>query len=233
MKVLIVDDSRLARVELKQQLESIDGIDEIQEASNIIEAKTRVEQYTPDLLLLDINMPGGDGFQLLDQLDHPPQVIFVTAYDDYALKSFDYDAKDYLLKPVTRERLITALDKLPAYSNKVCDVLTMDSQVFLKDGEHCFFVPLHKIIAFESIGNYSKVYLEAKTPCIYKNLTALESRLPQASFFRASRSWIFNTQYIEHIEASISNGFEVTLKNGLELEISRRQAVLFKQRWSL
>lgn len=234
MKVLIVDDSRLARLELRNQLQQCDGIDVVGEAANVTEALRLTLQLKPDLLLLDIDMPGGDGFSLLQQLDSQtvlPHVIFVTAFDQYALKSFDYHARDYLLKPVTLSRLQTALAKVPAVSQH--SSMTLQSQVFLKDNEQCFFVTLADIYAIEAMGNYSRVYLKDAKPLIYRTLTALEQKLPAAHFFRASRSWIINTGYISQLAPSVSAGFDVILSNGLTLEISRRQAAAFRQLWAL
>lgn len=234
MKVLIVDDSRLARLELKNQLRQCDAVQIVGEAENVQQAFDLVLKLQPDLLLLDIDMPGGDGFSLLQQLDEHsclPHVIFVTAFDQYALKSFDYQAKDYLLKPVTSERLQLALAKvpLPVSSTK----MTVQSQVFLKDGERCYFVTLADIFAFEALGNYTRVHLADGRPMIYRSLSALEQKLPADAFFRANRSWIINLHYIEYIEPAISGGFDVRLQADLQVEISRRQATEFKQLWSL
>lgn len=234
MKVLIVDDSRLARLELKNQLRQCDALQVVGEAENVKQAFDLVLKHQPDLLLLDIDMPGGDGFSLLQQLDEHsclPHVIFVTAFDQYALKSFDYQAKDYLLKPVTLERLQSALAKVPAPASAA--KMTIQSQVFLKDGGRCYFVTLADIFAFEALGNYTRVYLTDGKPMIYRSLLALEQKLPTEVFFRANRSWIINLQYIEHIEPAVSGGFDVRLHTDLLVEISRRQATEFRQLWSL
>ncbi|MEH8018458.1 LytTR family DNA-binding domain-containing protein [Rheinheimera muenzenbergensis] len=233
MKVVIVDDSRLARLELRNQLQHCPGIDSVAEAADINQALALIAGKTPDLLLLDIDMPGGDGFSLLEQLQVAgplPHVIFVTAYDQYALKSFDYHATDYLLKPVTLSRLQEALAKVPLADGR--SQMTLQSQVFLKDGERCYFVTLADIYAFEAQGNYTKVYFSGATPLIYRNLTSLEQKLPTEVFFRANRSWIINTKYIQHIAPAVSGGFDVRLSS-LNVEISRRQATAFKQGWGL
>jgi two-component system LytT family response regulator len=234
LKILIIDDSRLARLELREQLKHVKSAECVGEAANISQALELIERVKPDVILLDINMPGGNGFELLDQLTSIPHIIFVTAYEQYAVKSFEYQALDYLLKPVTQERLTKALDKVPSASYLDSEQeMQLDSQVFLKDGEDCFFVHLSQIYAFESIGNYTKVHLAQSQPCIYKNLAALESRLPKAFFFRANRGWIINTRYIDVIEPSISNGLSVILENSLAIEISRRQSASFRQKWAL
>ncbi|WNO61534.1 LytTR family DNA-binding domain-containing protein [Rheinheimera sp. MMS21-TC3] len=234
MKVVLIDDSRLARVELKNQLQLCEGINIVGEAENVKQAINVIVTSQPDLLLLDIDMPGGNGFSLLEQLDAVgklPHVIFVTAFDQYALKSFDYQPKDYLLKPVTLERLKLALAKVPDIGLQA--KMTLHSQVFLKDGERCYFVTLSDIFAFEAQGNYTKVHFKGGRPMIYRTLAGLEQKLPAEIFFRANRSWIINTQYISAIEPTISGGFEVNLQKDLQVEISRRQATEFKQLWSL
>lgn len=232
MKILIVEDSRLARSELKQLLSELSAEYQVTEAGNIIQATACMKQSEFDLLLLDIEMPGGTGFDLLDNTEQFPAVIFVTAYDQYALRSFDYGAVDYLLKPVSKERLASALNKLSPIDTNTRK-LSLDSQVFLKENDRCFFVRLKDIIAFESIGNYTRVHLQDNHPLIYKSLAALEEKLPDESFFRANRSWIFNTHYVTDIHPSVSNGLDVTMTNDLEIEISRRQTSKFKQFWSL
>lgn len=234
MKVLLVDDSRLARLELKNQLKHCPQIELVGEAANVGQALQQIADTSPDLLLLDIDMPGADGFQLLEQLaeqDMPPHVIFVTAFDQYALKSFDYHATDYMLKPVTLSRLQAALAKVPIHNPR--PQMTTQSQVFLKDGDRCYFVTLANIYAFEAQGNYTRVHFASGKPMIYRNLTALEQKLPAETFFRANRSWIINTQYIQQIESNIIGGFEVSLNAELKVDISRRQASAFKKGWSL
>lgn len=234
MKVVVIDDSRLARVELINQIKHCPPLQLVGEAADVEQALSVISQTQPDLLLLDIDMPGQDGFSLLQQLDgsaYMPHVIFVTAFDQYALKSFDYHARDYLLKPVTLARLQSAIAKVPTPSST--PELTLQSQVLLKDNERCYFVTLADIYAIEAIGNYCRVYLQDAKPMIYRSLSALEKKLPTAHFFRASRSWIINTCYIQQLSLSVSGGFDVQLKDDLAVEISRRQAVAFRQHWSL
>ena len=232
MKILIVEDSRLARTELVQQLRAIDSAYDIEQAANIQQAQKLIEAKEYDLFLLDIEMPGGNGFELLDKVENFPAVIFVTAYDQYAIQSFEYGAVDYLLKPVTETRLRQALERISPVGIQ-SQSLSMDSQVFLKHDERCLFVKLKDIFAFESIGNYTRVHLQHDKPMIYRSLSNLESRLPPSVFFRSSRSWIVNTQQIQSIEPSVSQGLDITLNNGLELDISRRQSSRFKKLWAL
>ncbi|MAD75849.1 MAG: DNA-binding response regulator [Rheinheimera sp.] len=232
MDVLVVDDSRLARLELVEQLNQISGTTLVGEAANISQAKQLVQSLKPDVMLLDINMPGGDGFKLLEQLDYLPQVIFVTAYDHYAIKSFEYNALDYLLKPVTLKRLQSAFDKLKPVSQNE-QKLALHQQIFIKDGDNCFFVTLADVICFEAMGNYTRVHLANAAPATYRSISAIAERLPAESFFRASRSWIINTHYIKEITPSVAGGFDVQLQHDKQVEISRRQASAFRQHWSL
>jgi len=230
MRVILVDDSRLARLELKEQLLAIGKIDVVAEAANIQEAEAAVIEHKPDLLLLDINMPGGDGFQLLEQLSVVPQVIFVTAYDEFALKSFEYNALDYLMKPVTLPRLQAALAKYKVPSE---NKMEKDSRFFIKDGKRCFFVIVKDVIAFEAMGNYSRVHLTDAIPSVYRSLSQLELRLPADVFFRAARGWIINVEHITEVQPDAGGGLVVTLTNKLQVEVSRRQASQFKQIWGL
>ena len=232
MKVVVVDDSRLARLELTEQLSHISGASLVAEAANISQAKQQIETLKPDVVLLDINMPGGDGFTLLEQLDYLPQVIFVTAYDHYAVKSFEFNALDYLLKPVTLPRLQAAFDKLQPVSQNE-QKLALHQQFFIKDGDHCFFVKLAEVICFEAMGNYTRVHLAQASPATYRSIGAIAQRLPADCFFRANRSWIINTHYINEIAPSVSGGFDVQLQHNKQVEISRRQASAFRQHWSL
>ncbi len=242
MRTLIVDDERLARQELKNLLSSMDDIEIIGEAANSDEAVEIIEDKRPDLVFLDIQMPGKNGFQLLEELTFVPRVVFVTAYDEYAIKAFDVNALDYLVKPVNPDRLNEALNKVR--ENIQLDLqkedflvqsssLSGEDQVFLKDGDKCWFVALKDIRMFESDGNYVKVYFHKFRPLIHKSLNSLEEKLDNREFFRASRKYIINLKWVEGIESWFNGGLMVSLKGGERLEISRRQAVKFKEMMSL
>ncbi|MDO3383666.1 LytR/AlgR family response regulator transcription factor [Gilvimarinus algae] len=231
MKVGIVDDSRLARLELREQLAQIDGADPAFEAASVAEALAALKAQCVDVLLLDIDLPDGNGFEVLERASNPPQVIFVTAFDDYAIKSFEVNALDYLLKPVRTERLKAALDKVRSESPP--QALAADKRIFIKDGERCFFVSLGEVCAFEAMGNYTRVHLADAAPSVYRPISAIAERLDPEQYFRASRSWIVNTAYIARIEPAVSGGLDVTLANGLEVPISKRQAAEFRRLWSL
>jgi two-component system LytT family response regulator len=238
MKALIVDDERLARKELMKLLEEHPSIEIVGEAMNADEAEKMMEELNPDLLFLDIQMPGRTGFQLLESLDSAPLVVFTTAYDEFALKAFEVNALDYLLKPIQPDRLAEAvhkiLDKERQREGRSRDAkLGLNDQVFVKDGERCWFVGLSQIRMFESDGNYIKVYFENNKPMIHKSLNALDEKLDERAFFRASRKHIVNLSWVESIEPWFNGGLMVKLKGGDKVEVSRRQAAKFKDMMSL
>jgi two-component system, LytTR family, response regulator len=240
MKALIVDDERLARNELKRLLEAFPKIQVVGEAVNAEEAMEKIEQLNPDLLFLDIQMPGKTGFDLLASIEgNVPDVIFTTAYDEYALKAFEFNALDYLLKPIDANRLSEAISKVEDYQKAEVErkenvkVLTENDQVFVKDGEKCWFVKLGRIRLFESMGNYVRLHFDDQKPLILKSLNALDERLDPHTFFRANRKHIINLNWIDKIEPWFSGGLQVTLRGGDKIEISRRQAIRFKELMSL
>jgi len=240
MKTLIIDDERLARKELINLLEEYSQIEIIGEAVNADEAYEMINRLKPDLIFLDIQMPGKSGFDLLEMLDSVPEVVFATAYDEYALKAFEVSALDYLLKPIQPERLSECISKLSKIevdkkeeSPDKDKGLQLKDRVFVKDGNKCWFVSLSNIRLFESDGNYIKVYFDNYRPMIHKSLNALDEKLDSRSFFRASRKHIINLSWLENIEPWFNGGLMVMLKGGEKVEVSRRQAAKFKERMSL
>ena len=238
MRALIVDDERLARKELMKLLEEHPSVEVVGEATNADEADKMIEELNPDLLFLDIQMPGRTGFQLLESLDAVPLVVFTTAYDEFALKAFEVNALDYLLKPITAERLSDAVHKIQEKErNKAGRArdkkLGLEDQVFVKDGDRCWFVGLANIRMFESDGNYIKVYFDTNRPMIHKSLNALDEKLDERAFFRASRKHVVNLSWVESIEPWFNGGLMVKLRGGDKVEVSRRQAAKFKDKMSL
>ncbi|MBD2715377.1 response regulator transcription factor [Microvirga sp. STR05] len=251
MNVLLVDDSRLARTELRHLLQAFPDVTVVGEARHAAEARTRLQDLRPDLLLLDIHMPGETGFELLASLEAAPHVIFTTAYDEYALRAFEVNALDYLLKPVQENRLAAALEKArakllaPAVVEAVAapaqsapdesapTLLTEHDQVFVKDGERCWFVRLSDIRLFEINGSYTQIYFEQHRPLIPRTLQHLEQRLDHKVFFRANRQQIINLKWIESIEPWFSNTLKIRLRGGPEVEVSRQQSVRFRELMSL
>jgi two-component system, LytTR family, response regulator len=219
MKAILIDDERLARVELRRLLSAHPEVDIVGEAQNATEALARIAEVSPDLLFLDVQMPGGSGFDLLDQMDDVPQVIFTTAFDEYAIKAFEVNALDYLLKPIAPERLAAALQRaIPRYAPKRL------SQVFVRDGERCWIVRITDIFLLESEGNYTRVHFSKERPLIRRSLNTLEEQLDPSLFFRTSRQQIINLTWIEKIDLNVQGGFTVTLRGSQTVEVSRRQA---------
>lgn len=239
MKALVIDDERLARVELKRLLAPFKEIDVVGEAVNADDAIKKIDELKPELIFLDIQMPGKNGFELLEELDSVPVVVFTTAYDEYALKAFEYNAMDYLLKPIEPKRLEDTIKKVIERNRKESvtmfdkPILTEDDQVFVKDGERCWFVKLVTVRLLESEGNYVRLYFEDHKPLILRTLNYLDERLDGKTFFRANRKHIINLKWIENIEPWLNGGLLVKLKGGNKIEVSRRQAIKFKEMLSL
>lgn len=236
MKVIVIDDSRLARNELKRLLKEFDIITVEGEAANAIEAKERIEELKPDLIFLDIQMPGKDGFELLQELEYLPEIVFTTAYDQYALRAFEFNALDYLQKPIEKDRLAASISRVAEKREKAeiaGDFLKPTDQVFVKDGDRCWFIQLKDVELFEVDGNYTKIYFEGFKPMIPRTLNYLESRLDPKSFFRANRQQIINLRWIERIEPWFSGSIKIYLKGGQEVDVSRRQTQRFKELMSI
>ena len=249
MNVLLVDDSRLARTELRHLLKAFADVAVVGEARHADEARAQIAALRPDLLLLDVQMPGQTGFELLASLEAAPRVIFTTAYDEYALQAFAVNALDYLLKPVQEARLAAALAKArtqlrvaeagaPPAANEPGAAasqapLTAQDQVFVKDGERCWFVKLADIKLFEINGSYTRIHFEGHRPLIPRTLQQLEARLDPKVFFRVNRQQIINLKWIASIEPWFSNTLRLTLRDGPEVEVSRQQSVRFRELLSL
>jgi len=239
MNAIIIDDERLARTELNKLLKKINEIQVVGEAANAEEGIEQITKLKPDLIFLDIQMPGKNGFEMLEQLNKAPYVIFTTAYDKYALKAFEVNALDYLQKPIDPKRLEEAVQKLIKKSvitetkNSDDSQLQDNDRVFIKDGDKCWFINIGTIRLFESVGNYAKVYFENNRPLILKPLNFLEKRLDNKVFFRANRKHLLNLKMIEKIEPYFNGGLLVELKGGEKVEVSRRQTAKFKEMMSL
>lgn len=234
MKALLIDDERLARAELRRLLEAHPQIEIAGEAASAGEAETLIESLQPDLLFLDVQMPGRDGFQLLESLDHAPRVIFVTAYDEHALRAFEVSAVDYLVKPVAPARLAAALARVQeAPAAAPAAALPAARQVFVRDGGRCWFVKLADVALFESEGNYTRLYFGAHRPLAPRSLAYLEQRLDPALFFRVSRKHIVNLEKIAEIHTAVDGGYDLRLVSGQEVPMSRRRAQAFRERMSL
>lgn len=235
MKALIIDDSQLARQELKHLLKSFDQVQVLGEAENAEQALQLIEEKQPELIFLDIQMPDKDGFELLEELVDVPEVIFTTAFNQYAMKAFDHNALDYLQKPIKEERLGLALEKAAEKirsrkdREKQVKLLGLENQVFVKDGEQCWFVSLTDVSVMEIMGSYTRIYFKDQKPMIPRSLNYMESRLDPEVFFRANRQQIINLKFIERIEPWFSGTLKLYLKGGEEVEVSRRQSIRFRE----
>ena len=249
MKALLIDDERLARNELRRLLAVFPEVTIVGEAAHAAQARQQLTALSPDLLFLDVQMPGESGFELLASLEPPvPQVIFTTAYDEFAVKAFEFNALDYLLKPVDPVRLAAAIDKLRAVApggdlahgraaaaqprDKPAR-LAAEEKVFVREGDRCWFVEVRQIRLLESEGNYTRVHFGDAQPQLFRSLNAMEGRLDQKIFFRANRRQIVNLAWVDKIEPWFSGGLLVYLKGGAKVELSRRQAQDFREKMSL
>ncbi len=249
IRTLLVEDEYLARQELRYLLrEAHPEVEIVGEAADAEAARRLIAELRPDLLLLDISLPGETGFELLESLDQVPLVVFVTAYDQYATRAFQVSALDYVLKPVHPERLAQALARVrlalrqapapsPAEETPATPAagprLTPQSQVFIKDGEQCHFVRLADIDLFEAVGNYVRVYFGPHAPLHHKSLQQLDDKLPPDLFFRVNRQQIINLTTIEKVHAYYKGGLLLELRGGRRIDVSTRQAVRFKELLSL
>ena len=241
MNALIVDDERLARAELRRLLGAHDDVSIVGEAATVDEAETRLRELPVDLLFLDIKMPGATGFDLLERLDRVPLLVFTTAYDEFALRAFEVNACDYLLKPIRPDRLAAALDKMRTLWTAMRAAAPAATgtrrpatdRVFLRDGDRCWIVTIADIVLFEGEGNYARVLFGANRPLIRTSLNALEARLDPALFFRASRRHLFNLRFVDRVDAGVDDGYTVTLRGGVSVGISRRQGRQLRERLGL
>ncbi len=246
MRTLLVDDEPPARKELRGLLAAHPSIEIVGEAANATEATKLVMRLQPDLVFLDIEMPGRSGFEWLEQLPLPhPAVIFVTAYDSFALRAFEVNALDYLLKPVSPRRLAEAVARLERQSSGSSEIpidpiepeaalsLREDDPVFVREGKRCWFVPVREIILLESVGNHTRIWFRDVKPLLPRSLATLEARLPASLFLRANRFQIVNRNAIERAESWFGGNLKTILKGGHSVEFSRRQARILKERLSL
>lgn len=246
MKTVLIDDERLARRELRHLLAAHPEVEIVGESPNVTEALRLLPALRPDLIFLDIEMPERTGFDLLEALPPPhPEIIFVTAYDAFALRAFEVNALDYLLKPVSPVRLKAALERMrvrragevqpedadsAVAAGAPASLFREEDQVFLRDGDRCWFVPVRDIVLLESEGNHTRVHFHRQKPLLRRALASMEERLPETLFVRANRAQVVNRTFIERVEPWFSSGLKATMKGGLEVEFSRRQSKVFRER---
>ena len=231
MNALVADDERLARNELRRLLGAHPDVSIVAEARNVEEAEAGLKREPVDLLFLDIQMPGGSGFDLLERLDRMPLVIFTTAFDQYAIRAFEVNALDYLMKPVAPERLAAALDRVRQRAGGA--LRGPLERVFVREGERCWIVNVADIRLHESDGNYTRLYFGVHRPLILRSLQALEARLDPAAFFRASRNRIINLRWVAGVDTHVDGSLIVALRDGPTVPVSRRQSRRLREELSL
>lgn len=238
MKALVIEDSRLAREGLCRMLERFPELEVVGQAKTAVQAREMIDKHQPDVLFLDIHMPGESGLELLQSLTSTPKIIFTTAYAEYAINSFDYPTVDYLLKPISHERLAKSIEKLNAEESPLSQhlperVLKEKSKIFIKDDDQCHLISLSDIVYIESCKNYVCAFFNGKKAFIRKNMAALEQALPRSIFFRASRQFIVNLNRIDQIQPSLNDGYDLIMDDGTVVEVSRRNAIELKDRLSM
>lgn len=231
---IIVEDERLARKELLSLLSESGCIEVVGEAGDVPSAVELINALQPDILFLDIQMPGESGFDLLGQVVFPGHIVFVTAYDEYAIRAFEVNALDYLLKPVSPLRLQTTLNRIrqgdrPASEPKA---LNYEDRLFLMVGNHMRFFKISEIISILAVGDYSKVMLTTgSSGLVLKTMTEWEKRLPANCFSRIHKSTIINMEFVEHIEKWMNYSYRIYLKGIKDpVTLSRRYARQLKER---
>ena len=230
---VIIEDSELARFELEHQLRAHQNVRLIGQAGDVDSGVALIEREAPALVFLDIDLPGGDAFTLLGRLQCVPQIIFTTAFEHFALRAFEVNTVDYLLKPIEPERLARAIARLDPPATPTQAARPADAPIFVKDGERCWLVKPREIRLIEAVGNYSRLYFGVHSPMVYRALGAIEAQMDPAVFFRASRSHLVYLNYVDQIAPWTNGGMLLTLKGGGEVEISRRQSLRLKELLSL
>jgi two-component system LytT family response regulator len=240
LRVLIVDDTRLARQELRTLLGDLAQVECVGEADDVPTAQAAIERLQPDLVLLDIQMPSGTGFDVLAGLDSAPMVVFTTAYDHYAVRAFEANALDYLVKPVVPERLAAAIDRarsrqpvLDAAAPASRGMLGLDDQVFLHDGERCWFVALGDSPAHRGRWQLRPGVVPRPVRAARAQPECAGVAAGPGVFFRANRNTLVNLRAVRGVELSVADGYVLKLKDGSEVEVSRRQARELRERLAL
>ncbi len=236
-RALIVDDERLARVALRRLLDARDDVEVVGEASSIDSAIEHVVGTCPDVIFLDIQLPGENGFELFERADINAQVVFVTAFDEFALRAFEVNAIDYLVKPVTPEQLARALSRLTHDRRKGTSwqegagQLTRDDVVCLPEAQRMTFTPVSDIVSIRAAGDYTEVHLASnKSALVNVTLRKWEQRLPENVFVRIHRSTLVNLGYIDEV-ANEHGRWSVLLRVGNDpLPMSRRYALDIRRR---
>ena len=240
---LIIDDEKLARDLLREYLESFPQIEVIDECSKGSEAVEKINKLRPDLIFLDVQMPGMTGFDVLDEIDHEPYVIFTTAYDQYAIKAFEKNAIDYLLKPLDEERfklaIARALKRRDTEHGNFEELLrgiksegkgSFDSHIFVQKSEKLFNLPVEEIIFLEASGDYTIITTKSDQFVSSSGIGKLEEILNPDTFIRVHRSTIVNLNFLKEIERHFNGGMVVKMQNGKSFPVSRTYAKVIRKK---
>lgn len=245
IRAIIVDDERLARVELEHLLResNIDIIDSCAESEAAI---LSINKNIPDIVFLDINMPEKNGFEIAEEILDSIHIVFVTAYDEYALKAFEINALDYLVKPLDRKRLDKTIEKCKinkeAFAYRLAQKLDsadrildkkLKDHILVKDSDDTHFIKLNEISAFSSYGNYVKLCLSDNKVLMHSSLNDLEKRLDTSQFFRANRYTIINIKHIQRLLPTSKSKIRCLLNNGMEIDFSERKSIQFRKKFSV
>ena len=229
MKAIIIDDEPLARMMVVEYLQTYPHIEVVQECNDGFEGMKAIQQHKPDLVFLDIQMPKINGFEMLELVDNPPQVIFTTAFEEYAIKAFDALAADYLLKPFSKERFDKAMQKVQAQkSNHTQEILetalqvpAQGNRIVVKDNGKIKIIPLAQVQFLEGADDYVKIHTPEGIYLKKKTLQYFENTMPAQEFIRVHRSYIINTQLITRIDLHEKDSHLLLLTTGVRLPVSK------------
>lgn len=238
INVVIVENSRLARMELNLLIEAHPQIQVVGEADTVKHAVELIDALAPDLVFLDIQLPGGSGFDVLSRLKKVPVIIFTTAFADYALESFEHNTIDYLLKPISPEKLNRAIQKAEVLMAKNHPVslerkLDYSDKIFVKDRKVSWLIPIEEISMFESKGNYTQVFFNGNRLLYYKSLQQVFASIKEGLFIRANRRQIVNVQLVRGILKNSDGRMLLKLYSGEDVSVSRRQMNTIKSSYLL
>lgn len=243
IKCIIIDDEQLARELLREYIDDIPDLEIIGEAAKGKDAVELIDSLTPDLIFLDVQMPGMTGFDVLDDINHDPHVIFTTAYDQYAIRAFEKNAVDYLLKPLDKERfelaVKRALERMRLEQNNVGEMLrnmksenrtSYDSHIFVQKSEKLINLSIDEIMFLEASGDYTILTTKADQFVSSSGIGKLEEILNPDTFIRVHRSTIININFLKEIEKHFNGGMIVKMQNGKSFPVSRTYAKLIRRK---
>jgi two-component system LytT family response regulator len=239
---LIIDDEKLARELLHEYLEGFPEIEIIGECAKGTEAVEKINKLKPDLIFLDVQMPGMNGFDVLEEIDHEPYIIFTTAYDQYAIKAFEKNAVDYLLKPLDEERFRLAVNRAmkrkTAEHGNLEELLrsiktegkSFESHIFVQKSEKLFNLPVEEIVYLEASGDYTVITTKNDQFVSSSGIGKLEEIMDPDTFIRVHRSTIINLNYLKEIERHFNGGMVVKMQSGKSFPVSRTYAKLIRKK---